>query len=78
MTSLDGIRSHFMFCVTPTGKIAMRWLSCYNKCCVDEDWHNEKTAMDATGCINRDVCGRWKVFDMVTTDQHSYTSRMSI
>ena len=33
-TSVDGVRSNFCFAVTMTGKLAMRWLSCYCSFCM--------------------------------------------
>ena len=75
-TPLNGIRSHFMFCTTPTGKIAMRWVSCYCPFCVSEDWKDELTAMKAEGCVNRKVVGPWKVFNMKSTDTRSYQKRI--
>ena len=77
-TPVKGIRSHFMFCVTPTGKIGQRRLSCYCQFCQDEDWSNEVTAVKAEGCINLSTVGPWELFKMQSTDKTSYSERMKV
>jgi len=71
-TAVEGVRSHFMFCVTSSGKIGRRWLSCYCKFCQSETWDNDEVGKRALGCSNLSTVGQWKLFSVRATDPRSY------